>query len=104
VDSRLAAIVKDLELEAECIIQEAKAKATAERTASTETTNSLVQKIRAEALEEADNIRRRSRADMENELNEARIRSRSNLEQQIKQANAKLEKAAEIILQRLVRT
>jgi vacuolar-type H+-ATPase subunit E/Vma4 len=104
VDSRLVEIVNNLELEAESLIQEAKAKASSERAASAEATSGAVQKIRAEALAEAENIRTGARAELEKELSEARITSRSNLEQQIQQANTKLQKAVQVILHRLGRT
>ena len=104
MDSSLVSIVKDLEQEAERIIQDATLKAGKEKSASIEATDSLIQKIKAEALEQAGGIQSETADALEKELAEARSRFSSSLEEKIQQANSKMKTSVQFILHKLTGT
>jgi vacuolar-type H+-ATPase subunit E/Vma4 len=102
VDSSLVSIVKDLEQEAERLLQEANAKAASEKAESMQATEVLVKKIETEALDEAKHIHTNTHAELKKELAESRGIAKSSLDQNILKANSKVKKAVHIILERLI--
>jgi len=101
VDTKLVTMVKNLEQEAERIIQEAAAKAAEDKSASMEETDSQIRKIKAEALAQAEAIESETAGALNKELAAAQRRFTSILEEKIQQANSKMKRSVQFILSKL---
>jgi F0F1-type ATP synthase membrane subunit b/b' len=102
LDSSLVSLVRDIEAQAEAILQEAHAMVASEKAETMQRTDTLVKKIEADAAEEAKRHHANSQAELQKELAAVIELGRSSLDQNISKANLMLTKAVQIILERLL--
>jgi vacuolar-type H+-ATPase subunit E/Vma4 len=101
VDSKLVSVVRDLESEAERILQEARQQADAIRRESKSGNTRLLDAKQAAAEREAADLLKRSDAGTQAELEQSRARHKAALDTLLHRAEARLEKAAKLILDTL---
>jgi V/A-type H+-transporting ATPase subunit G/H len=101
VDSKLISVVRDLESEAERILQEARDQASAILKEKETAVTRLAADARASAQREAEKLLRETREQTEREVRQKRAAGESVLQDLVGRANGRQEKAVQLILDRL---
>jgi vacuolar-type H+-ATPase subunit H len=101
VDSKLVSVVRDLESEAERILEEARKQSDAIRRDCKSGNTRLIDEKQAAAKREAAELLKRSGVGTQAELEQSRARQKTVLDTLLHRAEARLEKAAKLILDTL---
>ena len=101
VDSKLVSVVRDLESEAERILREANDQAATIRRDSESSSARLAEQKHTASRREAEDLRRRSHTKTQEDLEQSRAREKAALGALLHRAETRLEKAVQLILEKL---
>jgi len=101
MDSQLVSMVRDLEQQAERMLQEATLKAEEEKSAEAGAVAAKIQQVKDEAIREAERIQSEAAAELEKDLAKAQEQFRLRMDEKLQQAKAKMKESVQFILHRL---
>ena len=101
MDSKLVSIVRELENEAERILQEGKGQAAGIQRENADSRARLVEQKQAGAKREAEQLIQDTRGKTQEQMERSRVEAKAALAALLRRAEARLEKASRLILDRL---